>query len=144
MVDPKSPNPPYNNTTSINPQANSQANNEIHNQNLNSNPTTSNPPRIPINEQEISTNPAKTNVNFSRPGGKRESLASAARGIHGAGEALRGSVNSVIAGGLGDQKDLEQNRAIKEQGMKDLTNSGFREKAGNRLRRRSGGIANGG
>lgn len=66
----------------------------------------------------------------------------AARGIHGAGEALRGSVNSAIAEGFGDQKDLEQNQVVKAQGMRDFTNSGFREKAGNRLRRRSRGITN--
>lgn len=98
---------------------------------------------MPITEQQRSDSPIKSNVNFSRPGGKRESIVNAARGIHGAGEALRGSVNSAIAGGFGDQRDLEQNRAIKEQGMKDFTDSGFREKAGNRLMRRSGGIANG-
>ena len=131
------------NTSTTNAQMNSQANHDIHDQNLTSNTNTTNPPRLPINEQQTPNSPTKPNVNFSRPGGKRESIANAARGIHGAGEALRGSVNSAIAGGLRDQKDLEQNQAIKEQGMREFTNSGFREKAGNRLRRRSGGIANG-
>ncbi|QSZ31102.1 hypothetical protein DSL72_000663 [Monilinia vaccinii-corymbosi] len=98
---------------------------------------------MPITEHQTPNSLARANVNFSRPGGKRESISNAARGIHGAGEALRGSVNSAIAGGFGDQQDLEQNRAIKEQGLKDLTNSGLREKAGHILKRRSGGIANG-
>lgn len=129
-------------TTPTNPQTNSQTNHDIHNQNLTSNTTSTSPPRMPINEQQTPNSPTKPNVNFSRPGGKRESIANAARGIHGAGEALRGSVNSAIAGGFKDQKDFEQNRAIKEQGMREFTNSGFREKAGNRLRRRSGGISN--
>ncbi|KAM3069172.1 hypothetical protein ACMFMG_010692 [Clarireedia jacksonii] len=99
------------------------------------------PPRMPINaQQQAPPSPGSSSVNFSRPGGKRDNLLAAAKGIHGAGEALRGTVNSAIAGGFGDQRDLEKNRMIKEQGMREYTSSGFREKAEGKLRRKSGNV----
>jgi hypothetical protein len=96
---------------------------------------------MPINGQEQAPpSPGSSSVNFSRPGGKRENLLAAAKGLHGAGEALRGTVNSAIAGGFGDQRDLEKNRMIKEQGMREYTSSGFRERAEGKLRRKSGNV----
>lgn len=84
-------------------------------------------------------------------GGKRDSLMSAFKGLHGAGEALRGTVNSTIAHGMHDSAEEERQRAIREQGMNEFRGSGLREQAGglregfrqkaeerNRLRRRSG------
>ncbi len=76
---------------------------------------------------------------------------SAIKGIHGAGEALRGTVNSKIAHGMHDTAEEERQRAIREQGMSEFKGSGLREQAGGlregfrqkaeertRLRRRSG------
>jgi hypothetical protein len=68
----------------------------------------------------------------------------AIKGIHGAGEALRGSVNSTIAKGVGDAAEQERMRAVKERGVEEFRGSGiregFREKAEGRIRarRRSG------
>jgi hypothetical protein len=73
------------------------------------------------------------------------------KGLHGAGEALRGTVNSTIAKGMHDTAEEERQRQIREQGMNEFRGSGLREQAGglregfrqkaeerNRLRRRSG------
>ena len=83
--------------------------------------------------------------------GRKESMFNAFKGIHGAGEALRGTVNSTIAKGMHDTAEEERQRAIREQGMSEFRGSGLREQAGglregfrqkaeerNRLRRRSG------
>jgi hypothetical protein len=83
--------------------------------------------------------------------GKRESVFNAFKGLHGAGEALRGTVNSTIAHGMHDTAEEERQKAIREQGMTEFRGSGLREQAGglregfrqkaeerNRLRRRSG------
>lgn len=83
--------------------------------------------------------------------GKRQNVISAFKGLHGAGEALRGTVNSTIAHGMHDTAEEERQRAIREQGMNEFRGSGLREQAGglregfrqkaeerNRLRRRSG------
>jgi hypothetical protein len=83
--------------------------------------------------------------------GRRENFMSAIKGIHGAGEALRGTVNSKIAHGMHDTAEEERQRAIREQGMSEFKGSGLREQAGGlregfrqkaeertRLRRRSG------
>lgn len=76
--------------------------------------------------------------NYSRPLGSHGGrFSNAVKGIHGASEALRGSVNSTIAKGVGDQADYDRQIAIKQQGMREFTDSGFREKAEGRLRRRS-------
>lgn len=64
---------------------------------------------------------------------------STVKGLHGAGEALRGTVNATIAKGMHDEKEWEQQRLIKEQGIREFRESGFREKAEQRgMRRRSG------
>lgn len=65
------------------------------------------------------------------------------KGIHGAGEAIRGTINSGIAKGLHDKEEEERMRAVTQQGMGEFRGSGlregFREKAGDRmwLRRKS-------
>jgi len=94
---------------------------------------------------------AKT-PNFSRPDAaahvsRREGILRAAKGLHGAGDALRGTVNETIARGTRDTAELERARAIKEQGLIDFRASGlregFREKAEGRMRtRRRSGSAN--
>jgi hypothetical protein len=79
--------------------------------------------------------------------GKRESLFGAIKGLHGAGEALRGTVNGTIARANHDTAEEERMRAIKEKGMGEWRGSGlservgglregFREKAGERQRTR--------
>ena len=73
------------------------------------------------------------------------------KGLHGAGDALRGAVNSTIAKGMHDTAEEERQKQIREQGMSEFRGSGLREQAGglregfrqkaeerNRLRRRSG------
>jgi len=57
----------------------------------------------------------------------------AIKGIHGAGEAFRGAVNGSIAKVGGDSSDMEKQRIVKEDGMRALRESGFREKAEGRL-----------
>lgn len=71
----------------------------------------------------------------------------AIKGLHGAGEALRGSVNSKIAKGVGDTAEQERMRLVREKGMEEFRGSGlregFREKAEGRIRtRRRSGSAN--
>jgi hypothetical protein len=79
--------------------------------------------------------------------GKRESLFGAIKGLHGAGEALRGTVNGTIAKGMHDTEEEERMRAVRESGTAEWKGSGlseragglregFREKAGERQRRR--------
>ncbi|KAG9247592.1 hypothetical protein BJ878DRAFT_414526 [Calycina marina] len=90
--------------------------------------------------------------NFSRPDAaahvsRREGLLKAAKGLHGAGDAIRGTVNGTIARGTGDAAEQERARVIKERGMVDFNSSGlregFREKAEGRMRtRRRSGSAN--
>jgi len=94
---------------------------------------------------------AKT-PNFSRPDAaanvsKKDSMMSAVKGIHGAGEALRGTVNGTIARGVRDKTELERSREVREQGLSEFRSSGlregFREKAEGRMRtRRRSGSAN--
>jgi len=60
------------------------------------------------------------------------------KGLHGAGEAIRGTVNAGIAKGTGDTAEMEKQRIIREEGLREVNGSGFREKAEVRLRRRSG------
>ncbi|KAH8592543.1 hypothetical protein B0O99DRAFT_689686 [Bisporella sp. PMI_857] len=97
----------------------------------------------------IAPNGRSKTPNFSRPdaahhASKRESVGNVVKGIHGAGEALRGTVNSTIARGMGDAAELERSRSVKEQGLNEFRGSGlregFREKAEGRMkiRRRSG------
>jgi hypothetical protein len=83
----------------------------------------------------------------SHPHRKRESLFGAIKGLHGAGEALRGTVNGTIARASHDTAGEERMRAIREKGMGEWRGSGlseragglregFREKAGERQRNR--------
>ncbi len=66
----------------------------------------------------------------SRPQGKRDSLFSAMKGLHGAGEALRGTVNERIARGLHDTAEEERMRVVREKGVGEWRDSGLRERAG--------------
>lgn len=79
---------------------------------------------------------------------KRGSVTAAIKGLHGAGEALRGTVNSTIARGMHDSAEEERMRAVRDKGVGEWKTSGlservpaglregFREKAGDRLRTR--------
>lgn len=71
----------------------------------------------------------------------RSSIGGAIRGIRGASEALRGTVNQGIAKGVHDKEEEARMRAIREKGMEDFRESGlregFRQKAGERQRKRS-------
>ncbi|KAE8452283.1 hypothetical protein EG329_000983 [Mollisiaceae sp. DMI_Dod_QoI] len=79
---------------------------------------------------------------------KKGSVTAALKGFHGAGEALRGQVNSTIARGMHDTAEEERMRAVRDKGMGEWRGSGlservpvglregFREKAGDRLRSR--------
>ena len=64
------------------------------------------------------------------PQGKRESLFGAIKGLHGAGEALRGTVNGTIARASHDTAEEERMRAVKEKGLGEFRGSGLRERAG--------------
>lgn len=102
----------------------------------------------------LSSHPTPTGT--AQPPGKRQSLASAFKGLHGAGEALRGSVNEKIAHGMHDTAEEERMRAVREKGMGEWRGSGlnervppglregFREKAEGRMRMhrasRDGGV----
>lgn len=65
-----------------------------------------------------------------QPHGKRESLFGAIKGLHGAGEALRGTVNGTIAKASHDTAEEERMRAIKDKGMGEWRGSGLKERAG--------------
>jgi len=79
---------------------------------------------------------------------KKGSVTAAFKGLHGAGEALRGTVNSTIARGMHDTAEEERMRAVRDKGIGEFRGSGlservpvglregFREKAGDRLRSR--------
>jgi len=78
---------------------------------------------------------------------KRESLFGAIKGIHGAGEVVRGSVNAKLAHVSHDTAEEERMRAIRDKGIGEWRGSGlgeragvlregFREKAGERQRHR--------
>lgn len=71
----------------------------------------------------------------------------AMKGIHGASEAIRGSLNGTIARGVGDREELERARVVREQGMQEFKGSGlregFREKAEGRMRLRRKSHGNG-
>jgi len=71
---------------------------------------------------------------------KRGTLTSTIKGIHGAGEAIRGTINGGIARSLNDREEEEKMRAVKAQGASEFRGSGlregFREKADSRMRLR--------
>ena len=110
------------------------------NSNRNSNSSTNNANAVQNVPHPLQINPAQTN---GVPITKRSSLASAAKGLHGASEAFRGAVNERIASASGDEAERERMRRLKEEGLKEFGESGFREKAEERrermrLKRRSG------
>jgi hypothetical protein len=93
--------------------------------------------------------PVKTTpVKESKLERKRGSVTAAIKGLHGAGEALRGTVNSTIARGMHDSAEEERMKAVRDKGVGEWRGSGlservpvglregFREKAGDRLRTR--------
>jgi hypothetical protein len=57
-------------------------------------------------------------------------LFGAIKGLHGAGEALRGTLNGTIARGMHDTAEEERMRAVREKGVGEWRDSGLREKAG--------------
>ena len=63
------------------------------------------------------------------------------RVLRGAGEAIRGMVNSKIAGRLGDEQDAMNQRVIKGQGLSEVRETGIRDRVplvhGGKLRKRS-------
>lgn len=65
------------------------------------------------------------------------------KALHGAGEALRGTVNSKIAGRLGDEQDAANQRGVREQGLREVRETGLRDRVppvlvhGGKLRKRS-------
>ncbi|KAK6586163.1 hypothetical protein PZA11_001220 [Diplocarpon coronariae] len=76
--------------------------------------------------------------------GERKGFTATLKGLHGAGEALRGSVNEKIAHVAHDQAEEERMRAVREKGIGEWRNSGldtrskglregFREKAEGRI-----------
>jgi hypothetical protein len=71
---------------------------------------------------------------------RREGIANTLKGLHGAGEAIRGTINSGIARGLHDREEEERMRAVRDQGVGEFKGSGlregFREKAEGRMRLR--------
>ena len=107
--------------------------------------------------------------NFSRPGavqapsaapaiaashpGRTEAILNTVKGLQGASDAIRGTVNGTIAHSRHDRAEEERQRAIRDQGINDFRVSGLKEQAGvlregfrqkaeerNRLRRRSGSV----
>jgi hypothetical protein len=50
------------------------------------------------------------------------------KALYGAGEALRGTVNSKIVGRLGDEQDAVNQRMIKEQGLREVGEAGIRDR----------------
>jgi len=100
------------------------------------------------NTTTVSATPAVAEPTRSAPLGKRESLTAAFKGLHGAGEALRGTVNSKIARGMHDTAEEERMRVVREKGVGEWRGSGlservppglregFREKAEGRMRAR--------
>lgn len=91
------------------------------------------------NQIPLSPNPnSAPQPHYSR----REGSLSAAKGLHGAGEALRGSINGTIAKQMGDDADLIHQRAIREKGLREVRENRFPDRVsvgsgGNRLRKRS-------
>ncbi|KAB8360955.1 hypothetical protein FH972_024687 [Carpinus fangiana] len=107
-----------------------------------------------INGTASPASQASSMPNFSRPAvappladsrssqSGRGGLSGTLKGIRGAGEAIRGSVNSKIAKGLGEETELENSRMIREQGLQEYRGSGVEtgirsvmEKAGDRQQR---------
>lgn len=78
---------------------------------------------------------------------RKGGLSGTLKGIRGAGDALRGSVNGGIAKGLGDEVELEKARKVRQDGMNNYRGSGIessvnrlQEKAGARQSGRGGGV----
>jgi len=75
---------------------------------------------------------AVTTTQTSAPVGKRESFTATMKGLRGASEAIRGTVNSTIAKGMHDPVEEERMRAVREKGAADWKGSGLSEKFGER------------
>lgn len=56
------------------------------------------------------------------------------KGVHGAGEAIRGSVNQKIAHTMHDTAEEERMRAVREKGMGEWKGSGLNERVPMSLR----------
>ncbi|EKD13217.1 hypothetical protein MBM_08660 [Drepanopeziza brunnea f. sp. 'multigermtubi' MB_m1] len=93
------------------------------------------------------TSVASGSTSQLKPARKLQGVASTLKGLHGAGEALRGSVNGRIAHVTRDQAEEERMRAVREKGLGEWRGSGldaksaglregFREKAEGRMRTR--------
>jgi len=59
---------------------------------------------------------------------KREGLGAMFKGVHGAGEAIRGSVNQKIAHSMHDTAEEERMRSVREKGMGEFRGSGLSER----------------
>jgi hypothetical protein len=81
------------------------------------------------NSQQSYTNTAQPAHHTS----KREHIASVAKGLHGAGEALRGTLNSAVAGRMGDDLDAMNARMVREQGLREVRESGVHVPGTDRL-----------
>lgn len=112
----------------------------------------SNPPLSKIESDPVPTSPS--HFNFSRPKtvqptpatdstghhGKLDGIKSAAIGIRGAGDALRGTINSAAAKVMHDEEDYARQKAIQEQGLRNMERGGYTvdSSGAHRVRRRSG------
>jgi hypothetical protein len=89
----------------------------------------------------IQTTPiSPTGPTHSAPQRTGHGLSNTIRGIRGASEALRGTVNMGIAKGVRNAEEEARMREIRNEGMQDFRDSGLREgfrtKAGERQRER--------
>lgn len=97
-------------------------------------------------EQNTNTSPTGNVSNFSRPGGRRDNIKSAALGLHGTGETLRGAINKKASELMHDSPEtIAKQQQIRDQGLREVRSSDLMSKFsigntgdGNRLKRRSG------
>lgn len=100
----------------------------------------------PDSYSQPSTSPS--NPNFSRPGGRRENIKTAAVGIHGAGETLRGAFNAKAGKIMHENPDmLAKHEEVMNQGLREVRSSEIFKRIpvaqsldGRKLHRRSGGL----
>ncbi len=104
-----------------------------------------------LESEPAPASPTHSHFNFSRPKfagtadstghhGKRDGIKSAAIGLRGAGDALRGTINSAAAKMMHDEEDYARQKAIQEHGLRDMEKSGYTvdSSGAHRVRRRSG------
>ncbi|MCJ1385738.1 hypothetical protein MMC17_008861 [Xylographa soralifera] len=89
-------------------------------------------------QQSNAAGSGPSNPNFSRPMGTTDGIKAAMHGIHGAGEVLRGTLNSAVDRTMNQPPEVvAQNQAIASNGRQEISNQ-----PGNRMahhvRRRSG------